>query len=316
MDRRRQMDSSGGVDMTVWGGAGFCCWRQGRRRWPGLACCVVRRNLHEAPTQVASTAGPGGYSCGATRGWQSQPATHARPGLTTALKRANRHAPWRQLSRLRSRRWRRRSRRRPRRICRMHYFRMPPARHIATADDAPVIMVPRSHWTKREAQPRAISCSWAALRKITVHHTGFATPWETDTWNPTKEEIETIRAFHAGSGATDRHWADIAYHFIVDRAGRVWQARPLSPIGGLRARGAQCAQHRHCAAGEFRSAARECGAVDLVMCVCRVPAEDIPHQGGGSAYACGELGKTDCPGKSLAAFVARTRAELIAAEGA
>src|SRR5205085_1881586 len=62
-----------------------------------------------------------------------------------------------------------------------------------------------------------------------VHHTAWQL--DSDAWNPTATELDHILNFHAGTQPNDRHWADIAYHFVVDRAGRVWQARPLAYQG-------------------------------------------------------------------------------------
>ena len=38
--------------------------------------------------------------------------------------------------------------------------------------------------------------------------------------------IEQIRKLHRNRG-----WGDIGYHFVVDRAGRVWEARPIKYQG-------------------------------------------------------------------------------------
>ena len=99
---------------------------------------------------------------------------------------------------------------------------------LATAADAPVIVIPRSDWTHAGPNLSEIR-PMNGIARITVHHTAWE--WEVDAWTRTAGEVENIRAFHSGTRATDRHWADIAYHFAVDRAGRVWQARPLAYQG-------------------------------------------------------------------------------------
>jgi hypothetical protein len=99
---------------------------------------------------------------------------------------------------------------------------------IAKPGDAPVIVLPRTDWTKTHPNLNNIAVMNGVAR-ITVHHT--AGQLTTDAWKPTAGELENIREFHSGSNTTDRNWADIAYHFVVDRAGRVWQARPLAYQG-------------------------------------------------------------------------------------
>ena len=59
------------------------------------------------------------------------------------------------------------------------------------------------------------------IRSITVHHDGMDTFYETQP-RAVAARIELIRQRHRARG-----WGDIGYHFVVDRAGRVWEARPL-----------------------------------------------------------------------------------------
>jgi N-acetyl-anhydromuramyl-L-alanine amidase AmpD len=60
---------------------------------------------------------------------------------------------------------------------------------------------------------------------ITVHHTGFPKPWLQDNFDATAQHLEEIRQLHCDDAG--RKWADIGYHFAVDRMGRVWQLRDL-----------------------------------------------------------------------------------------
>lgn len=58
-------------------------------------------------------------------------------------------------------------------------------------------------------------------RWITVHHDGM-NPFYGTSEIDTKARLELIRNGHRGKG-----WGDIGYHFVVDRSGRVWEARSL-----------------------------------------------------------------------------------------
>ncbi len=63
------------------------------------------------------------------------------------------------------------------------------------------------------------------IRYITVHHDGMQPFFGRDR-RTVAGHLETIRRLHRRRG-----WGDIGYHFAVDRAGRVWEARPLTYQG-------------------------------------------------------------------------------------
>ncbi len=169
---------------------------------------------------------------------------------------------------------------------------------IAKAGDAPVIVVPRSDWTQARPNLKQIAVM-GAISRITVHHT--AGEMDTDAWQPTAGTLESIREFHSGSGARDGLWADIAYHFAVDGAGRVWQARPLA-YQGAHVRG----QNEHNAGivllGNFvvqSPAAAQLVSLEQFIGFLRglykIPLEQI--------FTLGDLGITLCPGKSMLVFL-------------
>ena len=82
----------------------------------------------------------------------------------------------------------------------------------------------RASWT--ESTPR-LDRLQSAFRysRITIHHTGMQTNHHL---NPKEiaADIENIMAGHRA-----RRFGDIGYHFIVDRAGRVWEGRSLKYTG-------------------------------------------------------------------------------------
>lgn len=63
------------------------------------------------------------------------------------------------------------------------------------------------------------------LRNATVHHTGFPEPFLTDEFAATATHLLEIQTLHCDPGG--RNWADIGYHYAVDRTGRIWQLRDL-----------------------------------------------------------------------------------------
>jgi len=59
------------------------------------------------------------------------------------------------------------------------------------------------------------------INQITVHHEGFPEPVRFTGVEQTAAHLEKVRLSHRRRG-----WADIGYHYIIDRAGRIWEARP------------------------------------------------------------------------------------------
>lgn len=97
----------------------------------------------------------------------------------------------------------------------------PPVQPVASpVPNMPVI--PRSTWTSagpirgREINPMN------GVQRITVHHEGWTPIFATDQ-RTIASRIEDIRGSHTGS----RRWSDIGYHYVVDRAGRIWEGRNI-----------------------------------------------------------------------------------------
>lgn len=81
--------------------------------------------------------------------------------------------------------------------------------------------IPRSQWTR--VRPAGNINPMQGVNRITLHHEGNQAVNFVDESN-TMDRLELIRRSHT----SHRGWADIGYHFIVDRAGRVWEGRPLA----------------------------------------------------------------------------------------
>ena len=178
-------------------------------------------------------------------------------------------------------------------------------RALAQAGDAPVIMVPRAAWTTAGPRLNEIA-QMLGVQRVTVHHT--AGEMYTDAWGATAGALEAIRQVHAGTGVTDRNWADIAYHFLVDRAGRVWQGRPLAYQG---AHTRQNNEHNLGIAvlGNFEiqspTAAQLIALGLFIGFVRKVYALPVAQ-----VFTHGELVKTLCPGKLLQAYMERSRMHI------
>lgn len=85
--------------------------------------------------------------------------------------------------------------------------------------------LPRSMWT--DGRPDTSDMErMLPVKYITIHHDGL-TPFYGISTFETKARLELIRNGHRGKG-----WADIGYHYIVDRSGRVWQGRDVTKWQG------------------------------------------------------------------------------------
>lgn len=63
------------------------------------------------------------------------------------------------------------------------------------------------------------------IDRITVHHDGMD-EFDSHSRADSSRRIEAIRRAHVNLG-----WADIGYHYIIDPAGRIYEARPTSLQG-------------------------------------------------------------------------------------
>lgn len=88
----------------------------------------------------------------------------------------------------------------------------------------PGIRLPRSAWTRAEPDSANLT-PMGAIEKITIHHSGSSIT--VTGQSATARRIENIRRDHRNG----KGWADIAYHLVVDRAGRQWEARDLGQQG-------------------------------------------------------------------------------------
>ncbi len=88
---------------------------------------------------------------------------------------------------------------------------------------AAVSWLPRRSWGAR-----ALGANHDRMEKIwriTVHHTAMLT-WET-TRAASIDALQRIQRNHQVTNG----WADIGYHFLIDRAGRIWEGRQLNVQG-------------------------------------------------------------------------------------
>lgn len=81
----------------------------------------------------------------------------------------------------------------------------------------------RATWTSSRPNTRNMD-RMGRLRYVTVHHDGLKTPLARSDRGSSVARLETIRRGHV----VHNRWADIGYHYAIDRSGRIWECRPLS----------------------------------------------------------------------------------------
>jgi hypothetical protein len=106
----------------------------------------------------------------------------------------------------------------------------PPSRRLADAprpshsSSSQLEVIPRSAW-----RPRPLGGNitrMGRVDKITIHHTAGDPFWDTSR-GEVATMIRTVQKVHQ----EENKWADIGYHYIIDRTGKVWQGRPLGYQG-------------------------------------------------------------------------------------
>lgn len=94
------------------------------------------------------------------------------------------------------------------------------ADHYYGKFNTPVPVIPRKEWGA------AVPVNEGEIHTpeaITLHHTAI----EYTGTPPVEEHLQSIQAFHQ----QQKGWIDIAYHFLIDRDGQVYQGRPLRWVG-------------------------------------------------------------------------------------
>jgi len=163
-------------------------------------------------------------------------------------------------------------------------------------------VIRRSRWTRSKPISGRVN-HMGGVSRITMHHEGAtdAPVYFTDVAT-TAERLQQVRRAHI-----DRGWGDIGYHYVVDRAGRVWQARPLSW------QGAHVRNHNEhnigvMCLGNFDIQRPSEAQVEGLVAFVRQLRRDR-HVSTGQLFTHQELVPTRCPGRHLQPRIARLRSD-------
>ncbi|MBK8978139.1 MAG: N-acetylmuramoyl-L-alanine amidase [Planctomycetes bacterium] len=182
---------------------------------------------------------------------------------------------------------------------------------LAEADwrGVPVRPIPREAWRAAPARGSGME-PMGAIERITIHHSG--TVFRAGSRAASIAAIRAIQRDHQD----ERHWADIAYHYLIDPDGRVWTGRDLRWQG---AHAGDPERNRHnvgiCLLGNFvpngqgRPPAVQLAALrGLVVSLAArhdiAPDQILTHR---------ELKTTECPGPFIQSEIAALRRSLAGA---
>jgi hypothetical protein len=159
----------------------------------------------------------------------------------------------------------------------------------------------RSQWTSRGVARMGDINPMNGVRRITIHHDGMP-PTSLRSVGEVRARIEQIRQSHVSG----RGWADIGYHYVIDPLGRVWEGR------NVRFQGAHVKDQNEnnlgiLVLGNFdrqQPTAGQLQALDRFVAAqmqrYRIGMRDVrTHQ---------ERSPTECPGRNLQGYLARSRA--------
>ncbi len=182
--------------------------------------------------------------------------------------------------------------------------RPPPAPSATQSPALPMQVIPRQIWGARPV--RVNVDQMGRIGTLTVHHSGGTSFWGRSA-TEAADEIRKIQRIHQN----ENRWADIGYHYIVDRMGRVWEGRPLNYQGAHAHGRANRGNIGIVLLGNFvNQDLNDSQAKALRLLVARLcRAYGIPAQ---RIFTHGEIrgGQTECPGPAVSRLVREIRQSL------
>ncbi|MEX0775664.1 MAG: peptidoglycan recognition family protein [Phycisphaeraceae bacterium] len=164
--------------------------------------------------------------------------------------------------------------------------------------------IPRSAWAAAGPIANRIN-AMNGVKQITVHHEGWTVVNFSD-YATTAKRMDSIRRSHLerlGAG-------DIGYHFVIDRAGRLWQGRDL------RYQGAHVREHNPhnlgiMCLGNFDKQRPTDAQITVLRSTLRtlMAQHKVPLK---LVYTHQELNPTECPGKVLQGSMVSLRRNALA----
>jgi hypothetical protein len=163
-----------------------------------------------------------------------------------------------------------------------------PSMSVSTA--APFHVIRRAEWN---AAPPKEAYTLHSPVYFTIHHTQSHYP---KTYAESVAEMQFIQDFHQNG----RGWIDIAYHFLIDPMGNIFEGRPLRALGA-HVKGHNTGNVGISIMGNYHPPQHDPvtqATINSFVSVGRY-LKDTYDVNVSSFYAHRELGQTDCPGDDL-----------------
>jgi len=163
-------------------------------------------------------------------------------------------------------------------------------------------VIARSQWTSFRPDPKEMD-PLGKPNRITVHHTGNPYTFDDTSVGDVKEELRHVLTGQQGVGHKD-----LAYHFVIDPAGRVWAGRDLR-YEGRHTRGENERNIGVMVLGNFElQRPSQAQVITLEKFLKQLQAQHKIKRG--SVYTHKELTANLCPGKSLQSHMGKIRSRL------
>ena len=165
-------------------------------------------------------------------------------------------------------------------------------------------ILPRNAWQPRYTTQNSRTVPMGRPERITVHHSAHDNTDASPSAHETARLIRGMQEYHV----TERRWADLGYHYVIDPRGRIWEGRPLR-FQGAHA-GNPETNHRNVGIvlmGDFENIRPPSAQVAALRWLIRQLSGKygIPHT---KIYGHCDLSATHCPGKHLQEIVKAIRA--------
>lgn len=176
-----------------------------------------------------------------------------------------------------------------------------PAPAAAAALPSGLTIQPRSAWAAASPVLSRLTTAMGGWSRITIHHSAeYSKQIGVPSSGNVAGAIHDIQTFHM----REEGYGDIAYHFVIDPAGRIWQGRSLEWQGAHAGGANNVGNIGICVLGNFnaeRPDPRSLASLEsLVDALCE--RHHIPRT---RIYGHRQLRSTECPGDSLMAWVSR-----------
>jgi hypothetical protein len=160
-----------------------------------------------------------------------------------------------------------------------------------SAEPVSVEVIAREGW---RARPPSGSFVKHVIKHLTVHHSGA--PLRDNRRAP--DRIRSAQLSHQGRG-----WPELAYHFLIDGEGPLYQGRPLEARGDTHTRYDTTGHFLVCVVGDYdRQPLKPVQLASLIRILAWGASRFAVSPGTIRGHR--ELARTSCPGKHLQALIA------------